>query len=208
MLDMYEYTKAVYQKLAPYYDKLAAPAFGTVFQREAIRLLQLRSGDVVVDVGCGTGACFPFIEAAIGETGRLIGIDLVPEMLERARLRVTEAGWSNVTLINAAAEQARLKVEADAFLFSFTHDVLQSLQALRNLFRHAKPGARVAACGIKWAPWWSFALNAYVAQVAWQYHSTHRGLSSPWAQLAQFVRNLEVRRRAFDTVYVAHGTIP
>jgi len=203
-----ELAREKYRRHAAYYDRVAAPALGAAFQREAVALLRLEAGDVVVDVGCGTGSNFPFIESAIGETGRLMGIDLSPEMLEQARARAAAKSWTNVTLINTSAEEAHIGEEADALLFSFTHDVLQSPRALRNIFRHAKRGARVAACGIKWAPWWSFPLNYFVWQLASQYQTTYEGLSRPWARLADFVPDLDVRLRAFGTVYVASGAAP
>jgi demethylmenaquinone methyltransferase/2-methoxy-6-polyprenyl-1,4-benzoquinol methylase len=203
-----ELAKEKYRRHAAHYDQVGAPALGAAFQREAVALLRLGAGDVVVDVGCGTGSNFPLIEAAIGETGRLIGIDLSREMLERARGRVAANGWTNVRLINASAEEAQIQAEADAVLFSFAHDVLQSPRALRNVFQHAKPGARVAACGIKWAPWWSFPLNYFIYQLAWQYQTTYEGLARPWAHLAEFVSHLDVSLRAFGTVYVASGTTP
>ncbi len=64
-----------------------------------ISQLHLQQGDTVVDVGCGTGLSFSLLEECIGPRGRLIGVDLTPEMLAKARDRVTSCGWENVTLI-------------------------------------------------------------------------------------------------------------
>ncbi len=169
--------------------------------------MSLSAGDVVVDVACGTGINFSLIEKAITDSGRLIGVDVSPEMLREADARVVSRGWRNVTLINASAEAAEIHATVDAFLFSFAHDVLQSPRALRNLFRHARKGARVAACGIKWAPYWSFPLNFFVFQIAGQYHVVHEGLSKPWAHLAAFVPGLQIKLEALETIYVAHGML-
>jgi len=199
--------KEKYRRCAPYFDDVAAPALGAAYQRRAITLLELRRGDVVLDVGCGTGSNFATIEAAIGPSGRLFGIDLTVEMLALAKQRTIANGWRNVMLVHAAAEQAYLPAKVDALLFSFTHDVLQSAEALHNLLGYANPGARVAACGLKWAPWWCVPLNALVYQVAQQYHTTFDGLSRPWDKLAQLVPHLQVTTLAFGTIYLAYGRL-
>ena len=207
MQTQYDVTKEHYRQFAPWYDSFAAPALKIRCRREAVSLLHLRTGSVVVDAACGTGGSFPLIEEEIGPTGCLVGVDLTPEMLRKARARITSHGWGNVTLINAAVEEAYIDETVDAFLFSFAHDVLQSPRALRNLFQHARPGARVAACGIKLAPWWNVPLNFSVMQIAQQYHSVQEGLSEPWSHLRAFVPNLEIRSQVFDMVYMASGTL-
>jgi demethylmenaquinone methyltransferase/2-methoxy-6-polyprenyl-1,4-benzoquinol methylase len=121
--------------------------------------LELRPGDAVLDVACGTGLNFPLIQAAIGPQGRLIGIDLSPDMLAVAGERVSVAAWHNVTLINAAVEDARIPEEVDAVLFCLTHDVMRSPPALRNVMRSVKPRGRVVAAGSKWVPWWLWPIN-------------------------------------------------
>src|ERR1041385_289328 len=45
----------------------------------------LRPGEVVVDLGCGGGLDVFLAAAKVGPTGRAIGIDMTPEMLQRAR---------------------------------------------------------------------------------------------------------------------------
>lgn len=71
------------------------------YRVRAVELLQLRKGDRVVDLGCGTGLNFPLIIERIGSSGRLIGVDLTPEMLECAGQRVEHAGWKNVELVES-----------------------------------------------------------------------------------------------------------
>src|SRR5262245_55061821 len=51
----------------------------------ALRELDLRLGDAVLDVGCGAGSFFPSLRDAIGPEGRVVGIDNSPGMLRRAR---------------------------------------------------------------------------------------------------------------------------
>lgn len=64
----------------------------------AIELLDLRPGARVLDLACGTGANFALIEQRIGHTGELVGVDVTPQMLDKARARAARGGWSNVRL--------------------------------------------------------------------------------------------------------------
>lgn len=73
------------------------------FRIAAVRRLELQLGDHVLDLGCGTGASFPYLVSAVGSTGRVTGIDQSDEMAAVARARVTEAGWDNVDIIVSEA---------------------------------------------------------------------------------------------------------
>ena len=192
-----------YRRAASSYDRHMWFARGT--HREAVRRLELRPGQVVLDIACGTGLNFGGIEKGIGPGGRLIGLDLSPEMLAVARERVDAAGWQNVTLVEAAAEDAHLPAEPDALLFSFAHDVLRSPAALDNLLSRARPGARVVAAGGKWPPRWAVPVHAYVSVQAPRFVTTMEGFDRPWTLLAERVRDLEVKQRSLGGAYVASG---
>ena len=69
------------------------------YRRLTVDALSLKAGDTVVDLGCGTGLNFPYLEAAVGKEGRIIGVDLTDAMLIQAQKRVNVAGWQNVDLI-------------------------------------------------------------------------------------------------------------
>ena len=131
------------RKVATYDD---SNRFGRL-RRQCVDLLALNPGDVVLDVGCGTGLNFPLIQAAIAEQGSLIGVDLSPDMLALARDRVSQSNWHNVTLINSSVEAAHIPEHVDAALFSLTHDVMRSPPALQNVMRSVKRGGRVVAVG-------------------------------------------------------------
>jgi ubiquinone/menaquinone biosynthesis C-methylase UbiE len=107
-----------YRRLAPGYDVMARA--GMRYRRKAVELLELRRGEIVVDVACGTGLNFEPIIERVGPEGRLFGIDLSPDMLARARARAVAGGWDNVELINAPVERAAVPDAADAALLSLT----------------------------------------------------------------------------------------
>jgi arsenite methyltransferase len=174
-------------------------------RRRTIAALKLGRGDSVLDVACGTGLSFPRLVAAVGREGRVTGVELSPDMARRARERIAHAGWVNVTLIEAAAEDAALVGSFDALLFNFTHDVLQSPAALEHLFAVTAPGARVAASGSKLLPRWLEPANVLVRRINAPYVTTFAGLRRPWHRLAEYVPDLDVRTALWGAGYIASG---
>jgi ubiquinone/menaquinone biosynthesis C-methylase UbiE len=174
-------------------------------------MLAPASGSVVLDVGCGTGLNFAGVEEAIGPRGRLIGIDLSSDMLVRAHERVQRHGWQNVTLLEAAGQDAAVPVAADAALLCAVHDILRSPAALANVFSHVRPGGRVVAAGPKWVPWGrpaSLALNSYAWLVNRYYVTTFEGFDAPWTHLNRLLPDLSVEELFFGAGFLAVGTRP
>ena len=170
-----------YRRRAGIYDVELAPF--EPLRRRAVERLAPRRGDVVLDVGCGTGLSLPLLLAAIGVEGRVIGIEQSPEMIAKARERVRANGWSNVTLIEAPVGEAHLGLVADAALLHFTHDILRDEKAVANVLRHLRPGARITAAGLKWAGFPGWPLNLLVLGAALHSVSSLEGMDRPWARL-------------------------
>lgn len=192
-----------YRKRATVYD-LELAAFEPI-RRSAIARLRLAPGETVVDVGCGTGLSFALLQDAIGPRGRIIGLEQCPEMLDKARARVAQQGWSNVTLLNAPAEEAAIPVQADAALFHFTHDILRSRAAIDNVLKSLKPGAHVVATGLQWAAPWAWPTNCFVLMAAMHSVTSVEGLGRPWSCLAEQMGELEVSTTLLGGVYIASG---
>ena len=196
---------ALYRAHAERYDD--ATDWAAADRRRAVELLDLRPGDTVIDVGCGTGLCFPDIEDRIGTTGRLVGLDQSIDMLGRAKERVDRQGWGNVDLLLASVEEADLP-EANAVLLCFVHDVMRTPAALGNIVGHLRPGGRLAAVGPMWAPWWAPAMNLFIWYVTSQYVTTFEGFSAPWSHLAGLVPDLRVDRQEIAGKFFAWGSRP
>lgn len=178
------------------------------FQSDRSRIvdaLPLRGGDVVLDVGCGTGLCFEGLRDRVGSSGAVIGIDQAPNMLSLADERIARHGWENVTIVQSPVETAPIPVVGDAALFCAVHDVLQSPAALSNVFDHLRPGAWVAAGGGKYASEWMGMMNPMIWTLHRPYIRSFDGFDRPWARLEEFLTDLWVEEFSFGAGYVAVG---
>ena len=194
-----------YRKRAGAYD-LELAAFEPI-RRMAIERLQLNPRDTVLDIGCGTGLSFGLLQRAIGSGGHIVGIEQCPEMLDKARARVAEQGWANVTLINSPIQQARITRKADAAIFHFTHDILRDEQAVRKVMHSLKPGARVVAAGLQWAAPWAWLTNTFVMAAALHSVTSLEGLGQPWSVLSQHIGEMDVSTTLLGGVYIASAVV-
>jgi SAM-dependent methyltransferase len=162
-------------------------------------------GDTVLDVGCGTGLCLPLLQDKVGANGTVVGIDQSDQMLSLAARRVARNGSTNVRLISAPITGAPFEGTADAAIFCAVHDVLQSEEALTNIFDHLRPGAPVAAIGGKWPAPWLWGLRAWVAALHAPFVSDFTNFDRPWELLNRFVPDLAVQEVAAGAGYLAVG---
>jgi SAM-dependent methyltransferase len=178
------------------------------YRRAVVEALPLRSGQVVLDVGCGTGLCCGLLRDKVGPEGGVVGIEESPEMAAVAREHIACEGWDNVTIVQAQAEDAEIGLTADAALFCAVHDILQSPDALRNVLTTLRPGAWVAAGGGKWAAPLMVALNSMVGMLHAPYVRDFSGFDRPWRHLERLVEDVRVEEMAFGSGYVMTGRTP
>ncbi|ATC33849.1 methyltransferase domain-containing protein [Caulobacter vibrioides] len=124
-------------------DRLFQPIAKAVVDRA-----DLRAGEAVLDVGCGSGATT--FEAAwrVGPQGRAIGADISGALLELARRRAGEQALEGVDFVHADAQTHDFGVAFDAIVSRFGVMFFPDpVAAFANLRRALKPGGRlVFAC--------------------------------------------------------------
>lgn len=190
-----EFALASYKKLAHQYDatcRLIDPV-----RRKTIELLALSKGETVLDIASGTGLSLPALSQAVGPQGRVIAVELCPDMATIAQHRIEVNGLDNVIQVIASMETANIDVSADALLFHYTHDVLRSDTAIERIFRVTMPDTRIAIAGFKLPTNWRRVFNPWHRYRAWGYLSTFEGVHAPWDRLLPYVNDFQIHEEIF-----------
>jgi SAM-dependent methyltransferase len=110
-----------------------------------VRYADLKPGEVVLDIGCGAGIDTFIAARKVGPAGRVIGLDMTPEMLGRARANLAALGLTNVEFREGRMEEIPL---ADSTIdVAISNGVInlstEKGQAFREIYRVLKPGGRL-----------------------------------------------------------------
>jgi SAM-dependent methyltransferase len=111
---------------------------------------ELREGERVVDVGSGGGIDSLVAARMVGPTGRVVGVDMTPAMLERARAAAAESGLENVEFREAYMEELPVPDGwADVVISNGVLNLTPDKQkTLGEMFRVLRPGGRLQIADI------------------------------------------------------------
>ena len=192
-----------YRRHAAGYDRSAERTMP--LRMRTIALLNLQAGQVVLDVGAGTGLSYEPLLGAVGPAGRVLAFEQSPEMFDVARQRVARHGWSNLWHVNQPAETVQLPQPADAALFNYVHDVTRTPAAVLNILRQLRPGAPVALAGMKFFPWWTGPLNLLAWLKNRPYNAKAADLWQPWSLVAANLDDFRWLPTQAGMGYIGHG---
>ena len=109
-----------------------------------LSLGSVNKGEAVLDIGCGAGMDTFAAAILVGPEGRVTGIDLIPEMLNRARTNLEKTSFKNVTFREGSAEE--LPFPNKTFEVVISNGVFNLIpdkaKALREVFRILKASGR------------------------------------------------------------------
>lgn len=174
------------------------------YRNRAIKLLNLKAGDTVVEVGCGTGLNFSLLQDKVGPSGKIVGIDLTAEMLEVARQRCEKNGWRNVELVEHDAATYLFPLHVDGVISAFAITLVPKFDVvITHAAEVLKPGKRMVLLDLKLPHWpqplvklaiWltsGFGVNEEIAK------------RHPWEDMTKVFQNLHMEDIFFGAVYIA-----
>jgi ubiquinone/menaquinone biosynthesis C-methylase UbiE len=202
----------LYRRRAKHYDLTANLYYLLGFRefsyrKRAVQNLNLHQGDTVVELGCGTGLNFRFIQAKIGPEGRIIGVDLTDYMLDKARQRTQRQGWKNVEFVQSDAASFRVPDKVNGILSTFAITLEPEYDlVIRDGSMALAAGGRFVVLDIKMpdhAPMWLIKLGVLVMKpfgVSFELATRH-----PWESIDRHLRRVCFLELFWGFAYISVG---
>jgi ubiquinone/menaquinone biosynthesis C-methylase UbiE len=202
------------RSVAQRYDRLSGliPLFDWLFfqppgfRAKAVDRLDLRPGEHVLEIGCGTGRNLPFLSKAVGPHGRVLGVDLSPGMLARARALCDHNQWRNVELIESDAAHYRAPAPLDGVMFGLSYNTMpHHLLVLREAWAQLRRGGRLVIMDAKLPP--GLGGRLVLPFGLWLMKHTMLGnpLIKPWEDLARLAGSIEMEQFMFGSWYICRA---
>src|SRR2546428_8044789 len=135
-----------YSRMAREYDAHVTP-YHEPIARRLLELAQVKEGERILDIGCGTGIVALEAAAAVGETGSVVGIDLAEGVVRLAADKAAAAGLRHVGFEVMDSRALRFPAGSfDAVLSGFGHPLIERGRCFEEVHRVVGEAGRFALC--------------------------------------------------------------
>lgn len=112
--------------------------------------VKLEEGEIVLDLGCGAGLDLYFYTTAVGSKGKVYGLDISQEMVNKARANMEKMGLENVEILRGLSDDIPLENNSiDIVASNGIYNLSPDKEAVMiEVLRVLKPGGRTVFCEI------------------------------------------------------------
>lgn len=184
-----------------YFTFMGRPAF---IRRKAVKGINAREGDKILEVACGTGRNFPFLMGVLGNKGTLVGFDYVQEMLDSAKQLSKGMGWKNIRFVQGDAAELNVHEENfDGILSVLGISAIPDWeQALMRCFDILRPGGRLVVCDARLFSGFLKILNPLVKLVYTRFAAWDPSKNIP-KMMQEIFGNVELEEINLGTFFIA-----
>lgn len=176
-----------------------------LLRRAAVQALELQPGNTVLDLACGTGLNFAFLENAVGQNGKIIAFDYSKEMLASAQQKAAKHGWKNIIFVQDDAAQMSLDMNVDGVLSTIGISAIpEHKKALEKAALALKEGKRISILDAKLSSGLLKICNPIITKIYTHWASWDYTKKIP-EDLAQLFSDVKIKYYNFGTIYIASG---
>jgi demethylmenaquinone methyltransferase/2-methoxy-6-polyprenyl-1,4-benzoquinol methylase len=177
-------------------------------RRCAAETLELKPGNRVLEIGCGTGRNFPHLRQQVGPAGRIYGVDLSTGMLQRAEALCERERWSNISLVQADAGEYVAPEPLDGVIFGLSYNTMPHHRSvLDHAWKQLRPGGRLVIVDAKLP---TIGAELVLPFSLWLMKRTMLGnpLVKPWRDLSEIGGDFQMTEFLFGSYYICRATKP
>jgi ubiquinone/menaquinone biosynthesis C-methylase UbiE len=179
------------------------------YRKKTIETLNLKTGDTVVEIGCGTGLNFSLLQKKIGPKGKIIGVDMTDAMLDQARSKIKKKKWKNVILVRGDAAAFKFPKNINAVISTFALGFIPGYKkVIKNAYGSLKKGSRISVLDLKMPPKWPkpllnavvYLVKPFIGEKIQEYAKVQ-----PWLLIKKHFKKYLFKEYYMKMIYIAVG---